>query len=174
MEKHTDLEILGKVWVKIKICKCLMSWDWRRSPGSWTWIGKRSLSRTAPCSLKMVTVEWRRSSQWRRLRRRYQWKKCARVVSQIPMKKFIFRRKEGVSMLDDAERSSEMRPEDWPLDMARRTWLATLTRAVLAKWWKHKDTGSWERREGLCHNLAYVSAGSVTSVVSDSLRHHGL
>ena len=38
--------------------------------------------------------------------------KCARVVSQIPMKKFIFRRKEGVSMLDDAERSSEMRPED--------------------------------------------------------------
>ena len=145
--RHTDLELLEKVWVEIKIWKCLTSWDWMRSPGSWTRIGKRRWSRTAPCSFKMITVEWRRSSQWRRLRQRCQWKKFARMVSQIPMKKFIFRRKEGISMLDDAERSGKMRPEAWPLDMARWRWLATLTRAVLSKWWKHKHTGSWESEE---------------------------
>lgn len=145
--RHTDLELLEKVWVEIKIWKCLTSWDWMRSPGSWTRIGKRRWSRTAPCSFKMITVEWRSSSQWRRLRQRCQWKKFARMVSQIPMKKFIFRRKEGISMLDDAERSGKMRPEAWPLDMARWRWLATLTRAVLSKWWKHKHTGSWESEE---------------------------
>ena len=33
------------------------------------------------------------------------------MVFQIPMKKLIFRRKEGISMLDDAERSSKVRSE---------------------------------------------------------------